>query len=200
MAETSRSRRWVGSMRRLLSGRRTGASSLPVAPAEEPSRDAVPDPRLDVLLAEWREVQRAVRSAGAQRLARLAVFVVASAAIAGPYLEIVGGANARLALARWVLPALGLLVGLEFLALEAAAQRTARIFERRGLKVEAALNALLPRLGRIQILALATEGAVEGGGEGGAWALIAFYGLLTLGWLVALVATAVGGLPGVLAR
>lgn len=196
MAETSRSRRWVGSMRRLLTGRRTVSSNLPATTAEESSRDAAPDPRIDALLAEWREIQRAVRTAATQRLARLAVFVVASAAIAGPYLEIVGRPGERLALTRWVLLALGLIVGVEFLALEATAQRSVRIFEQRGLKVEAALNALLPRLGRIQILALATEGAIEGGGEGGAWAVLAFYGVLTLGWLAALVVTAAGWLPG----
>jgi len=195
MAEASRSRGFIGSVRRLFAGRHEDVSSLS-APAEVTATpDVSPDPRIAVLLAEWQDIRQTGRHFGGERLVRLAEFMVAYAAIAGPYLAVAAHPAGRLGLVRWALPALGLLVGLEFLALEVGALTVARITGRRGRQVETALEALLAGSGRIRPPRLATEGLWEAA-EIGAWAAAALYGLLALGWLAALVATAAGWLPG----
>lgn len=196
MAEVSRSRGLIKSVRRLFAGRHEGIEGLS-APAEmTASSEASPDPRIAVLLAEWQDIRQTGRRLGAERLVRLAELIVASAVIAGPYLAVAMAPAPRLALARWALPALGLLVALGFLTLEAGALALARVVERRGRQVEAALQVLLAGRGRIRPLGLETEGLSEAA-EVGAWAVLVMYGLLALGWLAALIATAAGGLPGV---
>lgn len=201
MVEVLSTRGWMSSVRRLLSGRRAVAMGLPAAEpsADSPAQPAAPDRRIDLLLAEWQEIQGVVRRANAERLARLGMFLVGYAAIAGFYLAIVQRASGPFTVARWALPALGLVLGGEFLALEAGARNVLRVFERRGLTVEAALNSLVPGIGRIQALALVADGAMEARDSTGSRAVILFYVVLTLGWIAALVATAAGSVPAALA-
>ena len=193
MTDVPRSRGFIGSVRRWLGGRPAAAPGIPgpVAPAAE--RASAPDARIAVLLAEWQDVRATGRHMRTERLARLAAFLAVGAVIGGPYLRIAGRPGGRLQFACWALPVLGLLVALEFLALEIGAVATARVVHRRGRRVEAALQGLLPGSGRIPPIALETDGHEPGWQDGG-WAAAALQGAVAVAWLAALVATAAGWL------
>jgi hypothetical protein len=194
MAQTSRSRGFIGQVRRLFAARPEGVSSLSAsaAPAATASPQVSVDPRIAVLVAEWQQIRESSRRGGSERLARLAGCLVANAVIAGPYLTL--GAAAAGRLGRWALPGLGLVAGLELLALEYGALASARVLERRARQIETALEALLAPVGRIRPLGLATEGFAQAE-QVGAWAAAALYGVLVLGWLAALFATTLGWIP-----
>lgn len=194
MEEISRSRGLMGSVRRWLGGRSAAVSQIPAQPAEPAPAAAAIDRRVDVMLAEWRDVRASLRHADGTRLAQLALFIAGSAAIAGGYLAVAAAPDPRLDLARWALPALGLLVSLVFLALELGSIAYQRALARRGRQIETATQILLPGTGRVRPLALLCDLHIGEGewARAAVWVAGALYGLALLAWIAALLATALG--------
>lgn len=194
MAEARRSRGLIGSVRRLLGGRsETGERPAIPSAAPAPSSPA-PDPRVGALTVEWQDLRVSIRRLGVERLARLALSVAVLGAITGPYLVVAGEAAGQLTLSGWVLPALGLGTGLVFLALEAGAIACARRLDRRVRDVEAAIATLLPSVGRLRPLGVATAEGWNSGWTVGAWAVMLWHALLALAWTAVLAANAAGWL------
>jgi hypothetical protein len=195
MAERARSGGFLGSMRRWLGARRAVARvPAPADPNPAPSRES--DPRVEIMLAEWQDVRESLRSLDAQRFAQFAVFIIVSGVILYGYLPIASGAEPRFRLARWALPALGVVVSLVFLALEAGLLAYRREWVRRGRQIETALQVLVPGLGHVSALALLSEfdpdtSVSVRAATGATGALCA---LMVLAWAAALLAMAFGAL------
>lgn len=142
------------------------------------------------MLVEWQDIRAGLRRSDAARLAQLAMFIVGSGAIVAGYLAVAASPRASLDLARWTLPALGLAVSLVFLCLELGSIAHRRALAERGRQIEAAMQILLPGIGRVKSLALLGE--FEAGesewAQAGAWAAGALYALLLAAWAAALAA------------
>ncbi|MGH8228880.1 MAG: hypothetical protein ACRET2_03785 [Steroidobacteraceae bacterium] len=184
----------MASMRGWLRGRRATVARVPapqVAPrADEP---APTDRRLEVWLAEWQDVRASLRHASSERLGRLALFCIASGALAAGYLATLSQAR-PLDIVGWALPGLGVAVCLVFVALEAGAGAYRRACLERGRQIELAVQILLPGLGRVKSLALLADFHPDDGGQMlcGSGAPVALYGVVGLAWIAALTAAALG--------
>jgi len=157
MAQSRHAGGFMSSVRRWLGAARPAASRAPI-PAEHqtaPVGDA--DPRLQLMLAEWQDVRASLRFCDRQRLAQLAVFIVASMPIAIGFLAIAVSPDAPWRAVRWALPALGAAVSLIFIALEVGALAYRREWTRRGRQIETAVQVLLPGIGPVSSLALLSE-------------------------------------------
>ncbi len=192
MAETRKSRGFLGSVRRWLGDRRAPLSQMPARPIEPASSAAPVDRRIDVLLAEWQDIRATLRHTEVGRLVQLAVFVAGSAGIIGGYLAVAAAPDRRLDLARWALASLGLLVSVIFLCLQIGSIAHRRALLRRGLQIETAMQVLVPGIGRVNSLALLSElhAAASDGARAGSWAVGALYGVIAVAWVAALIFTA----------
>jgi len=173
--------RWVGSLRRWLARRRSPGRAL--ASATAPPAPAVPDPRVPVILEEWREIRASLRQSRALGTVRLVLFVAASAAILECYLvsPLVPGTAG---LARWAWPLFGAALSLALLALDLSAAIDRSELARRGRQLEMALQLLVPGVGPVASLALLSDFAAlesEPVRSGNA-ARCALYAAGALGW------------------
>ncbi len=151
-------RRWVGSLGRWLARRTSSGRALASASAVMPA-PAGPDPRVPVILEEWREIRTSLRQSCALGTARLALFVIVSAAILE--CDLVGAVVPSTAgIARWAWPLFGGVLSLVLLALELTAAFGRSELARRGRQLEMALQLLVPGVGPVASLALLSEFAV----------------------------------------
>jgi hypothetical protein len=192
VAKTSRG--WIRSVRRWL-GRKSDEASLPVQ-ASTPQTPAAtaPDPRIGVLLAEWRDIRKSLRAEATRGLAHLTVFIAASGLLLTGFLRQLAVADTATRTIRWLLPGLGIgLAGL-FLVLAWGARAHARALERRGLQIETAVQVLLPGIGHVRPLTLLGSLGMEAGEWRYAplWASTACYAAAALGWAALWVSLALG--------
>ncbi len=182
----------MGSVRRWLGGRRAGVPQIAAQAVEAASAAAPADRRIEVMLAEWQDIRASLRHSDGTRLAELAVFVAASAAIIAGYLSVASSPDPRLNLARWALASLGLLASLVFLGLQLGAIAHRGALTRRGRQIETAMQILLPGIGRVKSLALLSEFQPAEGewARSGAWVAGALSIVMLLAWAAALVAMA----------
>ncbi|HTX24003.1 MAG TPA: hypothetical protein VMD03_05055 [Steroidobacteraceae bacterium] len=183
----------MSSVRRWLGGRSTQVSPTVLPDPASPARAEL-DPRVGVMLAEWQEILASLRACARQRLAQLTVFLAAAALTATAYLPLATAPAGLRHIARWMLPALGALLGVVFLILEIGLSAYRHELARRARQIETAIQILLPDIGHVRALALLTDFDPETSAwvRMATWIIAALYGLILLAWMVALLATAVG--------
>jgi hypothetical protein len=159
-------------------GKASQVTSAPVV--APPPTPVAPDPRLTVMLEEWREIRTTSRHTGNVRLAQLALSFACAAFLLVMYLQ------APVRPPGWLVPLIGAGTALGFLALELGVAADARVLGRRGQQIEFAVQTLLPGLGPVQSLATITGLNASAGVRNGT-AVRAVHALLLLGWLAALV-------------
>jgi hypothetical protein len=152
MAHTSKG--WLGSVRRFLrrAPRPSEATALPGA-APEPHAPAI-DPRIGVLLGEWRDIRKSLRAEDTHAFAELSVFLASGGLLLAMDLACAAASTAALRAAAWVLPGIGIGLAAAFFALAWSARVRTRTLRQRGLQIEAAMQVLLPGVGHVPSLAL----------------------------------------------
>jgi hypothetical protein len=191
MAKTSRG--WLRSIGGWLRRRPEGSLPVPTSTPQTPPATA-PDPRIGVLLAEWRDIRKSLRAEAARLLAQLTVFIAVSAVLLSGFLRELAGADRASRTVRWLLPGLGLGLAGVFLVLAWGVRAQARALEQRGLQIETAVQVLLPGIGHVRTLALLESLGLDAGEWRHAplWASAACYALAALGWCALWVALALG--------
>jgi len=157
MAQSRHAGGFMSSVRRWLGAARPTGSRAPLPTEHGTASVGDADPRLQLMLAEWQEVRESLRFCDRQRLAQLAIFIVASMLVAIGFLATAVSPDAPRRAVHWALPALGAAVSLIFIALEAGALAYRREWARRGRQIETAVQVLLPGIGHVSSLALLSE-------------------------------------------
>jgi hypothetical protein len=195
--EQRRSRGWVAALGRWIKRRGTVPASVPPPARSARIETAQPDPRIPLLLEEWKEIRTSLRAAEARDVARLAVFLALEALLGSAYLNLSSVSESVWEVARWVLPGCALAASLLFLVWEWGCQSDERALVRRGRQIETVVQILVPGLGSASALALLSEVLPEQsrGLRSGAWARTALYALVVLLSAAALI-SATAGWPG----
>ena len=194
MATTSKG--MIASVRRWL--RRAPAQPRElVARGEAPApASPAPDPRLAVLLREWREIGRRLRRNADRALFELAVFLGLSIVLLVTQLQRLGTAGAAAHFTGTLLAGVGVVLALAFAILATAGRAQDEALFERGLQIEAAVQLLVPGVGSARSLALLTLDSESAGvwRHARAWLCTAVYVLAAVGWLALAVALALGAL------
>jgi len=195
--EQRRSRGWVAALGRWIKRRATVPASVPPPARSARTEIAQPDPRIPLLLEEWKEIRASLRAAEARAVVRLAIFLALEVLLGSAYLNLRTASGPLWDVARWVLPGCAFAASLLFLVWEWACQSDERALVRRGRQVETVVQILMPGPGSARALALHSEVLPEQnrGLRSGAWARTALYALVVLLSLAALIG-ATAGWPG----
>jgi hypothetical protein len=155
------------------------------------------DARIGVMLEEWKEICASSRELASRQLARLALYSAVSVALVTGYLRLAVSHDPAAGLARWVLPALGVLLSVVFLVMEWGSAATGAELAYRGRQLEACIQILMPGVGHVRSPGLSSGSTLDGDDwlRSGLAASCALYALLLLAWAAALASTAVGWPP-----
>jgi hypothetical protein len=192
-----RARNWIATVGRWLHRPApSGALSAAVAPSPAVAAPQV-DARIGVMLEEWKEIRASLRELGTRQLARLALYSAVSVALVTGYLRLAVSHDPAAGLARWVLPALGVLLSIVFLVMEWGAAATGAELAYRGRQLEASIQILMPGVGHVRSPGLSSGPTLDGDDSLriGLAASYLLYALLLLAWAAALASTAVGWPP-----
>jgi hypothetical protein len=182
MANTSKG--WLGSVRRFLR-RAPRAGQAPALPSAAPApQTPATDPRIGVLLSEWRDVRKSLRAEDTRAFAELAVFLAGAGLLLALALACAATQAPALRAAGWILPGIGIGLATGFLALAWTDRARMRALMERGLQIEAAMQVLLPGIGQVPSLAsLGQLSAVCGDAPQSSFRVrCTLYLLAALGW------------------
>jgi hypothetical protein len=189
-----KSRGVVARVRRWFGRTKAGVPAVAAGAAAPSSQAVQPDPRIAVLVEEWKELRASLRQCTDRAMAHLRTFLVTAAAIGAAMLLQADGQSALAHAPHWVLPAIGMLLAALFACLTASDLARARSLLPRGLQVETAVELLLPGIGHVRTLGLLSQ--VPAGETQWLRTIVWLAGVIYGGTLVAfaavLVATSVG--------